>query len=260
MLELTRHAASLDFSVSIVTNGFWGINQTRATAMIAALAQVGLRRLELSTDVFHQEYIPIKTVRSAIQVLKSAGVRVVLRVVTSRKHTVEETLRQLTLEDLDGLEVVGSPVIPVGRARHAVPHDELYLSAWGICGSCHTMLNLTVGPDGNVSPCCAGSENTPSLSLGNIRELPLDVIVRNAEWNFLVKKLVFEGPSSFLDQLRKAGLAHKVKSEYTNICHACSEFFGDPEVVQVARTWTATTEAASLAGLLLQLEGFSVTT
>ena len=161
MLELVRHARSLGFDISIVTNGFWGKNEARATMMVGELVDAGLTRVELSTDVFHQEHIPVPTIRRSIQVLKSASVKIILRVITSRKHTVEETLRQLTVEDLDGLEIAGSPVVPVGRAKEAVPEDEVYLTPYGTHGTCHNMLNLTVRPDWNVAPCCAGSENTP---------------------------------------------------------------------------------------------------
>lgn len=87
--------------------------------------------------------------------------------------------------------------------------------------------------DGSVYPCCAGSEENPSLSLGNIENIPLDVLVRGAEMNLMMKRLVFAGPAAYFDVLNEAGLGHKLKSEYTNICHACTELFADPEVVGV---------------------------
>jgi MoaA/NifB/PqqE/SkfB family radical SAM enzyme len=233
MLELAQHARAQRFGVSIVTNAFWGVNQARAEKMVASLVEAGLKRVEVSTDVFHQEFIPIKTVAVAIRALKQHHVSVSLRVITSRRHQVDETLRQLSPDELDELEIVGSPVVPVGRARVAVPKEEYYLSPSGACGSCHSLLNLTVSPDGNVSPCCAGSEYSPSLSLGNVRDLPLDTIVRLAEWNALVKKLVFQGPAVFFDVLKEAGLGDRVRDEYTNICHACSELLSDPETAAV---------------------------
>lgn len=250
MLEVARHARQSGLTCSAVTNGFWGVNAGRAGRMISSLAESGLNRVELSTDAFHQEYIPVETVRRAIQVLKSAGVCVILRVVTSRKHTVDETLRQLRAEDLDGVEVAGSPVVPVGRAREAVPPQERYLSDCGACGACHSLLNLTVRPDGSVFPCCAGSETNPALSLGNLYETSVDAVVQAAEWNVLVKKLVQQGPASFFPILEDAGLGHKIQPEYTNVCHVCTDLFADPEVVHCTRQWAFRVQQESLAGVL----------
>lgn len=249
LLELARHAQEYGFSISAVTNGFWGTNQCRAAEQISYLVDAGLYRMELSTDSFHQEFISIETIKGAIKVLKRAGVRTILRVVTTRKHMIDETMRQLNLdlEDLDGLEIVGSPLVPVGRARVAVQKEEYYLSPSGRVGACSTILNLTVRADGNVFPCCAGSEINSGLSLGNINNMPLDLIAILNEWNMLIKKLVYQGPASFFSLLQENGLAHKIKLEYTNICHVCTELFGDPEVVSAIKQRIFIIQAESLA-------------
>lgn len=253
LLELVQHARKHGFSISIVTNGFWGSNSESAKDHISCLVDAGLSRVELSTDSFHKEFITTQTVKGAIRILKAAGVDIVLRVVTTRKHMIDEAIRDLGLEDLDGLEIVGSPVVPVGRALSAVPEEEYYLSQSGSIGACSTLLNLTIRWDGNVFPCCAGSELIPSLSLGNTNSMPLNIIVRNAEWNILLKKLVSQGPASFFPILQQAGLAHKISPQYTNICHACTRLFADPEVVSVVRSWILIAQQKSLAGLLTKL-------
>lgn len=232
MLELCQHAKRTGFVSTLVTNGFWGKNKDRAKAMFLKLAEADLVRVELSTDVFHQEYLSMAIIGNAIEVLKSIGIPITLRVITTRKHTVDETIGKLSPELLDGLEIMGSPVVPSGRALTAISSDEYYLSEAGTLGCCDTMLNLTVRPDGGVFPCCAGSEQNPSLSLGNIRKLPIDVIVRNAERNLMVKRLVHSGPASFFPILEDAGLSHKIDAEYTNVCHLCTQVFADPQLVE----------------------------
>lgn len=253
MVELMGCARDAGFASSIVTNGFWGVKPARALEMVRRLVDLGLRRVELSTDVFHQEFIGPERIAQTIRVLKAAGVRVVLRVVTTRKHTLDETMRLFSVDDLDQLEIVGSPVVAVGRAAYQVPAEERYLSDQGLVGACASLLNLTVRGDGNVSPCCAGAEQTPCLSLGNIREAPLDEIVRHAEWKVLVQKLVHQGPASFLPILEAAGLSHKVKPQYTNICHACCELFNDPEVVEAVQRALVDTQVRQLTALLAQV-------
>ena len=232
MLQLARHGHSHGFACSIVTNGFWGVNETRADRMIASLVEQGLRRVELSFDHFHMEFLPARTVRQSIAVLKRAGVFICMRVVTTRKHQVDETLRQFTPDDLDGVEVNASGLIPTGRAIREVNPDEYYVSPEGANGACADFLNLTIRPDGNVGPCCAGGESTPSLSLGNVHLAALDRIAKDAERNLFLKQVVEQGPSSFFERLREAGFGHKIRPQYTSICQACSELFRDPEVLQ----------------------------
>lgn len=232
MLQLAGHGHKHGFGCSIVTNGFWGVNETRAERMIAKLVEQGLRRVELSVDHFHLEFLPARTIRQALCVLKRAGVFVCMRVVTTRRHQVDETLRQFTPEDLDGVEVNASGLIPTGRAIREVSEDEYYVSADGVNGCCADFLNLTIRPDGNVGPCCAGAENTPSLSLGNVHLASLDRIVKDGERKQFLKQVVEEGPSSFFSRLREAGLGHKIRAEYTSICQTCSELFRDPEVLE----------------------------
>jgi MoaA/NifB/PqqE/SkfB family radical SAM enzyme len=239
MLQLARHAHRHRFHCSIVTNGFWGVNETRAAGMIASLVEQGLRRVEISVDHFHLEFLPARTIRQALAILKRAGVFVCMRVVTTRKHQVDETLRQFTPDDLDGVEVNASGLIPTGRAVREVDANEYYASPEGAYGSCSGFLNLTIRPDGNVGPCCAGGESTPSLSLGNVHSAPLDAIVKDAEQNLFLKQVVEEGPSSFFEPLRNAGLEHKIRSEYTSICQACSELFRDAEVLQAISSGAA---------------------
>jgi pyruvate-formate lyase-activating enzyme len=255
MLEVCAHAHESGFVHSVVTNGFWAKNPTRAITMFQRLVTLGLCRVELSTDVFHQEFLPMHVVHQAIQVLKEVDVPITLRVVTTRKHSVDTILRQLKPEDLNDIEIVGAPVVPVGRAAYAVPKNEFYLSTSGACGSCDTLLNLTVRSDGNVYPCCAGSEENPSLSLGNISQFPIDALVQNAEMNLMIRRLVHSGPSSFFAILREEGLGHKIRPEYTNICHACTELFADAEVVDSIRRRTHTEEQQLLAELLVPASG-----
>ena len=79
----------------------------------------------------------MRIIRRSIQALKSAGVKTILRVITSRKHTVEETLRQFTVKDLDDLDISGSPVVPVGRARGSSSGRSYSTAANGAEGTCH---------------------------------------------------------------------------------------------------------------------------
>ena len=254
MLETAKHGKQCGFSISVVTNGFWAYSEDNARKQISNLVDAGLIRTKLSFDSFHNKYIPVETIRKAIRILKEFDVSIVLRIITTKKHKVDETLRRLSLDDLDSIEISSSPIVPVGRARMSVNEDEYYLSKNGSIGYCADFLNLTITDSGNVAVCCAGSELSSSLWLGNVNKTPLNLIVRDAEWNMLIKKLVHQGPSSFFAFLNEAGLGYKIKPSYTNICHACSELFNDDEVVKVIKNKILDIQSRHLTNSLKDVE------
>lgn len=247
MLELAKHATQCGFSISVVTNGFWSRNVAKGKQWISSLKEAGLYRAELSTDQFHQEHLPIEHVKNAISILKENNIEIVLRIITTKKHTVDKVIARFSPDDLDGVEICGSPVVPVGRAAEAIPEEEIYLKSDGIEGACYQLLNLTVNANGNVSPCCAGSEYTPSLSLGNIYTDSINTLVARAERNLLLKKIVNQGPSSFHEILVSSGLEKKIQPSYTNVCHACSHFLNDEEILNSINSWIHKEKCSKLA-------------
>jgi len=120
VLEAAKHGKELGFKISIVTNGFWAYSVDRAREQIRQLKAAGLYRVELSSDHFHQKFIPIETIQNAIQILKQFEIPTILRVVTTKKHMIDETLKKLRVEDLDGLSVSGSPMVPNPDSRTEV--------------------------------------------------------------------------------------------------------------------------------------------
>lgn len=134
----------------------------------------------------------------------------------------------------------------MGRALTAIDENEYYLNENGSKGNCSDSLNLTIRADGHVAVCCAGSDLTESLWIGNINTSSINSIAEMVEWNILIKKLVHQGPSSFFEILRNAGLEYKIKKSYTNICHACYELFNDPDVVREVRKWIQETQRNAL--------------
>ena len=75
----------------------------------------------------------------------------------------------------------------------------------------------------------------------------------------MAKQLFFQGPASFYEALHEAGLGHKIKPDYTNICHICCDLFGDPEIVRALRAWVGASQEQSLASIFSQLEGLDLT-
>jgi hypothetical protein len=60
--------ASLTPAEKIETNAFWATDDGLTRARLELLAALGLGRLVVSTDVFHQEYVPLECVRRCVDI------------------------------------------------------------------------------------------------------------------------------------------------------------------------------------------------
>jgi MoaA/NifB/PqqE/SkfB family radical SAM enzyme len=227
MLEILRHAKNNGFSNSIVTNGWWGKSSTIAHQKLSELKHAGVENIELSVDAMHQEFLPSKPVSYVIKAAKEYDVRVSLRVCTTKSKRADAVLSQLSGEDQGGVNVAMSRVSPIGRAKEAIPSDDIFFDEEIPLGSCNAFLNLTVGPNGDIFPCCAGSEICASLKLGNAFEQSLSEVMTALRGNVFVRTLVHAGPAYFAMMLNKAGLNDRLPSRYSNICQLCTEICSD---------------------------------
>lgn len=231
VMLILRHAQSRGFDNSITTNGWWAPTPERAAARLAELKDVGVTEIELSVDAMHQAFIRSSAVANIIRAAKEAGVSILLRVCTTQKHRAKEVLELLPTDEQRDISIAVSAAIPIGRAKSAIPLEEIWLEERGFpVGACHQALNLTVTPNGDVFPCCAGSELCPSLAIGNIFRQSLQGIMLQLRGNALLRTLVHAGPAYFAEVLGAAGLGHKLRGKYLNYCDLCNEIFTDPEL------------------------------
>jgi MoaA/NifB/PqqE/SkfB family radical SAM enzyme len=231
VILILRHAQSRGFNNSITTNGWWAPTPERATARLMELKDVGVTEIELSVDAMHQAFIRSTAVANIIRAAKETDVSILLRVCTTQKHRAEKVLKLLPTDAQRDISIAVSAVIPIGRAKSAIPLEDIWLEDRGFpIGACHQALNLTVTPNGDVFPCCAGSELCPSLAIGNIFRQSLQEMMLQLRDNTLIRTLVHAGPAHFADMLNAAGLGHKLRGKYLNYCDLCNEIFTNPEL------------------------------
>lgn len=233
LLEMLNHAKKFGFYNSIVTNGWWGKDPEKARQKTLELKNAGLEKMEFSMSAFHQDYIDPQVVPNIIRAAKEYGIKVVLRVSTTKSHRASEALRCIESMEQGDISICSSKVTAMGRAKAAIPIDDLWTEPGIPLGACHEVLNLTVNPDGDIFPCCAGSETCPPLKLGNCFESSIASIMKNLRGNTLVKMLVHSGPAFYATLIEEAGYGHKLHSEYTNYCHLCNHIFTDPELSEI---------------------------
>jgi MoaA/NifB/PqqE/SkfB family radical SAM enzyme len=216
----------------ILTNGFWSTRAEKIQEIAQNLAKSGVTEVSISVDCFHQEFIPLKTVRKAANSLIAAGIERVswnpCWVVSKgqdnkynrRTTTILQKLRNLHVEESEG-----NSVQPKGRAcsslaeffppRTPVPK--------GKCGEMpytevlDSVKAISVEPDGRIAVC----EN---FYIGNAFKSDIIDILKNYD-PFKIpeaKSILKKGMNGLIKWAKKRGVEPRTEGYY-NICHMCTD-------------------------------------
>lgn len=227
-LELFAIAKDAGYTdITTTTNGYWAKTVEDGIALCTRLREAGLQRVELSWDYWHLPYIQPEVISNCIDACSETGIGLMLRVLTTKSHSVDEALAVLRPESVSRIDTIYSgPVFQTGRAAETIEASDFYKSE-SLDRGCHEVLNLTINAKGDISPCCAGFDQTDTVPLGNIRDESIVDIAARMNESALLRVLVFGGPKSFVPLLRRAGI--EIELDQGNICQLCWDIFSNPE-------------------------------
>jgi MoaA/NifB/PqqE/SkfB family radical SAM enzyme len=216
----------------IETNGFWATSIEITTRRLKTLDELGMHRLKISTDPFHQEYVDIEPVRlladKASDVLGPARVLVRWRrylenPVKMKGLSSEELKQQYTRAIRDcPCRFTGRAAGELAELVASTPIENLELM---ICKTDFlSAKGVHIDPFGNVfSGTCSG------IIIGNVNHKPLEDIwkqVHPSQSEF-INTLFEQGPSGLLEKAPLLALAkkqegYKKAKVYANKCHLCT--------------------------------------
>lgn len=235
LMEIMRRANQLGLTPvdCIETNAGWAADEKDIAEKLKQLDQLGLNRLKISWDPFHEEFIDIQSVKRLIRIAQQilGPDRVLVR---WEKHLQNPTgiqgadadaRRQILHEalDSDACRFTGRAADELAEMSPQYPIDEFADK------TCRNALLASKGvhidPAGNVfNGQCSG------MIVGNIQKTPLDDLWKAFEpdkddfW----KVLYHTGPTGFLDHAIAQG--YQKKLTYASKCHFCTHirrFFFD---------------------------------
>jgi MoaA/NifB/PqqE/SkfB family radical SAM enzyme len=216
----------------VITNGFWSTKAEKIQEIAQNLAKSGVNEVSISVDCFHQEFIPLKTVKKAAKSLIEAGIE---RVrwnpcwVVSKDHDNKYNRRTKTilqkLRNLHAEESEGNSVQPKGRARSSLaeflpPRTSV---PKGKCGDIpyteklDSVKTISVEPDGRV----VVYEN---FYIGNAFKSDIIDILKNYD-PFRIpeaKSILEKGMNGLTKWAKKKGVEPRPEGYY-NICHMCTD-------------------------------------
>jgi MoaA/NifB/PqqE/SkfB family radical SAM enzyme len=233
-LALFRHAKQLGFAnIGSTTNGFWATKPDTADLRCRELVEAGLDYLEVSLDFWHLPYISLDRIRTLLAASRRAGIKIILRVLSSRKHHLDAILDHFEAKDLLHVTIANGRVHPVGRAATEVPSDEIFFEE--VAGCCEQMLNLTIAPNGNVYPCCAGADMTDAMASGNVLRESLADALFTMKTDRTIREVIHAGSGSLIPIIASLGFADRLQPQHSSICHLCWDIFKDVEVSAALR-------------------------
>jgi organic radical activating enzyme len=217
----------------IETNGFWAIDEKIIRERLKILDELGMHRLKISCDPFHQEYVDIEPVKRLSRTAKEllGDTRILVRWEKYLDNPVE--MKNISADERDKQYVEALKDYPcrftgraAGRIAEIVASQTVeQIAAQNCSGAFLDAKGVHIDPYGNIfSGTCSG------IIVGNIAKRPLAEIWQN--WqpsnDKLIETLFNSGPAGLLDEAIKAGYqpaklyAGKPAKNWAGKCHLCA--------------------------------------
>jgi organic radical activating enzyme len=148
---LSKAAVDAGIECTIVTACHWAKTNEGTKETILRLKHI--RNWHLSTDLFHEVFLPVEYVLRAANVALALGRRVIIRIAVTMPLVSEdlrffERLEKIVSEEI---EIAIQPVSRVGRAENL----DIHVSTGRRRGVPCMSTGFVVRYDGTVSPCCS---------------------------------------------------------------------------------------------------------
>lgn len=217
----------------IETNGFWAANEKIIRQRLKRLVELGMHRLKISTDPFHQEYVDIEPIRRLAEI--ATDILGTERVLVRWQKYLDDSAKMKSLSSAQREQKYISAVNDypcrftgraAGRLAELVASKPIDAIASMNCKS--DLLGakgVHIDPFGNVfSGTCSG------IIVGNVGQACLEDIWKefHPSQNEFVNILFNLGPFGLLE--RSEGLGYKKAEFYADKCHLCTnirQFFFD---------------------------------
>jgi len=211
----------------IETNAYWCTNEETVRRRLEELKALGLKKLQISTDVYHQEYVPLERVQMvakvAGEVLGADGVQIRWRDFL-REPVLVEAMSPDQRADAFRAAFAKRPERLLGRAAEELAslfpsRDYDCFAEYNCTRSFLGARHVHVDGAGNVfSGTCVG------IIVGNVVTGPkLDELWPKFDYREhpIISILAQKGPYGLAELAQKAG--YQVLTGYADKCHLCYE-------------------------------------
>ena len=242
LLEVVAHGAALGARVHCVTNAYWATTAETATGKLSALRSRGLWGLSVSVSRFHQQFVPLRRVRTALQAAAALGISTTLKgaVVNADLEPGGELAGWKEQLDADDIRIF--PVLPYLRPGEALPEQAYYREPGLPQEPCPEEI-LTVDFNGAARSCCSPGHADEFLTVGDAATTPLAQIERRFRLAGRQRILREQGPIAFARAAIAAGLGERLRPAYAGPCDLCLHIRADDELRHIAEQLSAAADS-----------------
>jgi organic radical activating enzyme len=211
---------------TIETNGFWAASVKTITKRLKTLDELGMHRLKISTDPFHQEYIDIEPVRLLADI--ASDILGPTRVLVRWRKYLENPIKMKGLSNKElKQQYIGAindyPCRFTGRAGGRLAELAACESVEALASvNCESTFlgakGIHIDPYGNVfSGTCSG------IIIGSIIHTSLEDIWKqfHPKQGEFIETLFNLGPTGLLDKFLNLG--YQAAKVYAGKCHLCTD-------------------------------------
>jgi MoaA/NifB/PqqE/SkfB family radical SAM enzyme len=209
----------------IVTSGFWATEDDKVEYVLNILKLLGIDEISLSYDYEHAKYVSVKSILRIVKYAQKNGIKIE---VSGTFWNENETLDDLIKLNKSVIER-NNLVMPTGRAAEFFHQKKRYsyiVKKKSTCGQ-PFFYSLSIYPDGEVYPCCAGGfSKDAKLSCGNVYKDEINKIISNLYFSFhlrIAKDIGFGKLYELIKEEDQSLFKELINfSEIDTICQICT--------------------------------------
>ena len=234
--EISDFGEKCGLVVSAVTNGYWAKSPEKAFEILSRLSSI--KMIAISTDVYHQKFIPFERIKNAAMAAKRCGIPYNIHICTENEDSPEykkilEDVKKIADED----EIFTAVTFPAGRALKNADKAKYEMTSVPPISACSAGSSPIVFPDGKVIACIGpviDLKSSHPLILGNLRESSLAEILDRSQMNTILHAIRIWGPKKLIRMVEEAGLGDELPNNYIkdSICNACYSLVSNPKIVE----------------------------
>ena len=206
-----------------ITNGYWATTYEETLEKLGKLKSLGLKRISVSYDNFHKEFIDVKNIRNILNATKILSIPTALGMVKINDGSIGELINELG-NSLTNVSTNIYSCFPAGRARKELNEADFIRNLISEHQSCPYNGNVVVSYDGKIYPCCSQLVVETELSVDNFSESDYTTTLRKIKNNGILYILRNYGLDFFVD-IAKGELSMDVPEFISSPCELCAMFF-----------------------------------
>ena len=232
--ECCVYAKSLGLRLTVNTNGFWGNNEERALKMIGELKEAGVELLSFSADRYHQQYVPIEDLKTAMHITHQVGLKHNISIMETADSDDIVKMTEALRPEIYQTEISNHPLLPVGKALDNISNGNYVRYFETKNAKCIFGGMIQLNFDGNYYLCCSQfSRDIPKINLGNAREVKLADLERNIVSDDYLYIMLRNGLIWYIDLAKELGF--KIPDYVCSSCHICYYVFRNHELLETIK-------------------------